>query len=240
MFKIVFKFSMSDENLFDKEYFVRPKEAMIPDDIKRLLQIPPNERTDEQLTRLIKFLDLFVPEFNQYPKAMQRMLLASAIYQEFEPGRVILRQGHVPENFYFILNGNGLLIEASPVQKNDLHLLDTRQRRGSESDELKFTIKSVLKKGDHFGDEAIIRNVRQPFSVYATGTGNIILLSVTKEMFFQIQQQNKESTDHLGFMRERVDILRVIEYPFDELEQIHKFKRRAYFSIYFRPGNFNN
>ena len=47
--------------------------------------------------------------FARYPLTVQQRLASKAWMVEFDPNRVIIRGGHRPECFYFILSGRGEL-----------------------------------------------------------------------------------------------------------------------------------
>ena len=165
-------------------------------------------------------LNLFVPEFDDYPQFTKQMIVTHASYREFEPGRVILRQGHTAENFYIILFGNALVIEARPKENEPI--------------EIKFFITDTLKRGDYFGEHAIINKSQQPASVYASGESHIILLCMNKKLFYRIQSTSSDA-DNMAFMKEKLDILKSIDYPFDLFDTVNNHKN-AYFSFFYRPG----
>ena len=101
-----FKESQSfDDHTFDKNYFCRPKEPKFPDEAKRILKLKPHERTDEMIRFITISLNFCVPEFLTFPTHMQKKIAKLSTYQEYEPSRVVLRQGHWPINYYIVLSG---------------------------------------------------------------------------------------------------------------------------------------
>ena len=47
------------------------------------------------------------PTFAEFPLGMQQEIVKVGWYEKYQAQRVILRQGHRPLNFYFILSGSG-------------------------------------------------------------------------------------------------------------------------------------
>jgi hypothetical protein len=212
-----------EEDLFDKEKYSRTNDLFLPDDVKQILQSDIANRTDAEINHAVKCLNLFVPEFSEFPNYTQRMIVQNATYLEYEPARVILRQGHVSENFYIILFGTALAIEA--VSKPDVD---------GNSGDIAFLISGSLKRGDYFGDQAIINKSRQPTSIYVSGENHIVLLCISKHMFYRIQTPSNDA-ENMNFLKENLVLLNAIDYPFDSLDSLPK-STRAYFSIYYRPG----
>jgi hypothetical protein len=215
---------MMEEQLFDKDKYIRTSDLFLPDDVKQVLQSDIKMRTEEDVKHIVKCLNLFVPEFSEFPAYTQRMIVHNAVYLQYEAGRVILRQGHVSDNFYIILFGTALAMEAVP--KPNLE----------NGDEFAFVISGAFKCGDYFGDQAIINKSRQPTSIYASGESHIIVLCISKEMFYRIQTPSNEG-ENMNFMKENLVLLSAIGYPFDMMDSIEKSKH-PYFSIYYRPGTF--
>ena len=79
--------------LFDKSYYKKPKELTMYDDAKKMLQLNPSQRTDEMIKTIIISLNFAVPEFSDFPIFMQKQIAKLSVFVEFEPGRVIIRQG---------------------------------------------------------------------------------------------------------------------------------------------------
>jgi hypothetical protein len=63
------------------------------DEAKKMLQLNPIDRTDEMIKTIIVSLNFAVPEFSDFPIFMQKQIAKLAVFVEFEPGRVIIRQG---------------------------------------------------------------------------------------------------------------------------------------------------
>ena len=95
----------SSDLVFDLNYFKRPKEDGIPDEAKKILKQPIEKRTDEHINLVLSFLNQLVPEFNEFTPHIQKSIIRQATLQEFESGRIIIRQNHIAHNYYFIISG---------------------------------------------------------------------------------------------------------------------------------------
>lgn len=136
--------------------YVRPHEPAFPDEAKRMLNTEPRERTEDMLRYIMISLNFSVPEFSELPLRIQKTWARHAFYQEFEPDRVIVRQGHFPTNYYMIVSGKALVIEASASWIN---------KNSSDEDALVYTPLLTLKRGDCFGELAIINNSKRTSSI---------------------------------------------------------------------------
>jgi len=69
-------------------------------------------------------LNFCVPEFLTFPIHMQRKISQLAVYQEYEPTRVVVRQGHLPLNYYIVLSGMAVVSLAwtQTANKNQLEM----------------------------------------------------------------------------------------------------------------------
>lgn len=92
--------------LFDVSYFKTNKEQKLPQEAKRILQKPCDTRSERELKYLLLVLRSS-QTFAEYPVRMQKMLCKVGWYEGYNSKRVIVRQGHPPHAFYFILSGTG-------------------------------------------------------------------------------------------------------------------------------------
>ena len=67
--------------------------------------MPSENRQDEHVQTALTSLVECVPEFKDFPIDIQRKIIKRCELQEFEAGRVIIRQNHSADNFYFIVSG---------------------------------------------------------------------------------------------------------------------------------------
>ncbi|CAF0883056.1 unnamed protein product [Brachionus calyciflorus] len=206
----------SNEMIFKKSDYDRPTEPPFPDEAKRLLELNPSERTDEMIRQIIISLSFSVPEFLDFPIYMQRMIAKFSFYAEFDPNRVIIRQGHIPENYYFVISGIALELKNS--------LLQTQA-----------TPVSVFKRGDSFGDKAIIKNTLRLTSVTVSGNRPICLLYLEKEEFYKIQTPVSNEKERMEFLETKVKLLNMVKYDFKKLVNDNR-NNQALCSIYFKNG----
>ena len=75
------------------------------DDAKRILRMPFEKRTEDQIKIALSSMIDSVPDFEDYPIQMQKSILNVSLLQEFQAGRVIIRQNHKADNFYLIVSG---------------------------------------------------------------------------------------------------------------------------------------
>ena len=77
------------------------------DEARKLLKAPIENRTDEHVKLICAALNDSVPEFSDFPPDVQRKLARVSTLQDIELGRVIIRQNHKADYFYFIVSGIG-------------------------------------------------------------------------------------------------------------------------------------
>ncbi|XP_033645962.1 uncharacterized protein LOC117305239 [Asterias rubens] len=112
------------ELLFDVRYFRAHKEAGISTDCKKILNLPFYQRTEKDRYHALIALRNF-PTFAEFPLGMQQEIVKVGWYEKYQAQRVILRQGHRPLNFYFILSGSvvvRVMEEGSDVQRTVVYL----------------------------------------------------------------------------------------------------------------------
>ncbi|XP_048589559.1 uncharacterized protein LOC5509533 isoform X2 [Nematostella vectensis] len=177
----------SDDGMaFDPNYYKAVREIKLSQDAVQILSMSPGTRTDEQLQGALVALKASVPAFGEYPLKMQQQLVKVGWYESFEAKRVIIRQGHPAENFYFILSGTALvtLLFVDPV---------TGEQRSN-------TV-AVLGKGSSFGELALLHHKTRSATVLCKE--DVALLAVGREDFrdiFMSYEDGKEP-DHIQFLR---------------------------------------
>ena len=115
---------VADDNEKDEQHSLTFNAAAFKPDVqsfsiltpkaKALLQRPSHTRSKQELEYLEQFT-LRLKCFDRYSKFVRKQLAGVLLYQQFEKGRVVIRQGDKGFNFYFIVSG-GVLIE---VQEED-------------------------------------------------------------------------------------------------------------------------
>ena len=188
-----------------------------------MLALDPEDRTEEMIKTIIISLNFSVPEFSDFPIYMQRQIARLGIYQEFEPGRVIIRQGHKPHNYYIVVAGAALVIIASK----------------SSSDDLSYKPIVTLKAGDAFGEMSIINDTNRAATITAVGNKKLGLLLIDKKDFFLIQAPVISDSDRVEFLKNKIGILKhCVDYPYDELKAQSKHSS-ALVSVFYRKGKVN-
>ncbi|KAK1149770.1 cyclic nucleotide-binding domain-containing protein 2-like [Acipenser oxyrinchus oxyrinchus] len=135
-------------------------------------------------------------------------------HKSFGPGRVIIREGHVPQNFYLILSGTALVTKTSINKQTGEPFVRTA---------------AFLKKGKTFGDVAILNGARRNATVLCDNT--VSLLSVPRQDFINtfMSHEAKEEQNFITFLR-KIEVLS--GWPVENLPDskpgicIHTFFRR--------------
>ncbi|XP_060593908.1 uncharacterized protein LOC132748342 [Ruditapes philippinarum] len=148
--------------LFDITSFKASKEAKISSEVKRILMKKPGFRTEEEQYYVQIFLRNY-KSIAEYPVKMQRLIAQRSWIESFDIKRVIVREGHVPMCFYFILSGSAIV--------------------SAMDDGVPKTI-MFLNRGDSFGDVAILNNARRETTVISRE--KIELLCMTDTDFVDI------------------------------------------------------
>ncbi len=65
----------------------------------------PSERTEDLIRTAIAGLIQIIPEYSDFPANIQKSIARRCNLDQFEAGRVIIRQGHKADNFYLIVSG---------------------------------------------------------------------------------------------------------------------------------------
>ncbi|KAK3611132.1 hypothetical protein CHS0354_014877 [Potamilus streckersoni] len=187
---------------FDPSVFKANREKLISNEAKQILSLDQGDRTEEQLKTALLSLNQAVDAFGEFPIKMQRSLVRVARYERFEAKRVIIRQGHTADNFYFILSGTAVVT-----------ILETDKQTG---DQIVRTV-ALLKKGNSFGELALMHGARRSATV--TCKNDVELLAVGREDFIDIfmHVERDREPEHIMFLRS-IDILHgwpIEKLPYD-------------------------
>lgn len=99
--------------------------------------------------------------------------------------RVIIRQGQVADNFYFIITGQCMV---------------TIMDQDKTTNEIRSRIVAVLKDGTCFGELAFLYNSTRTATI--TSLTNMELISIGRQDFYDIFMSNKgEEPEHIRFLR---------------------------------------
>ena len=168
-------------------------------------------RTEEDLKLLHRFT-MRLKCFDRYPLYVRKELASVLYYQAFERGRVVIRQGDIGFNFYFIISGS-VLVE---VQEED-------QTTGKKHN----MVVGELGSGAAFGELALLHDDRRRATIVCKETSEF--LRIDRPDFDMVLRRNHErewnsrmahfkshplftgwSETHLNFA---VEGSQIIEYP---------------------------
>ena len=141
---------------------------------KKILMKASSNRNEEDLKFLEKFT-LRLKCFDRYPLYVRKELARVLYYEAFERGRVVIRQGALGFNFYFIVSG-GVLVE---VQEGD-------QVTGRKHN----MIVGELGSGSSFGELALLHDVRRRATIVCKEDAEF--LKVDKPDFDMVLRRNHE------------------------------------------------
>ncbi|GFN82200.1 cyclic nucleotide-binding domain-containing protein 2-like, partial [Plakobranchus ocellatus] len=171
---------------FDPQEFKANTEVQVSAEAKAILSLEPGQRSAQQLRQALASLRQAVEEFSEFPITMQESLARVGRYEHFEAKRVIIRQGHLAENFYFILSGTAVVT-----------ILDTNKVTGEQ------TARTVtfLGKGKSFGELALMYKSRRTATVRCQE--DVELLAVGREDFVDIfmHVEGDVEPEHVRFLR---------------------------------------
>ncbi|KAM4796133.1 cyclic nucleotide-binding domain-containing protein 2-like [Rhinophrynus dorsalis] len=205
----------TDNLLFDRSLFKAKKEMSVSSEAQSVLSSSPDKRTSDGTKLAMLSLRATVDSFARYPMHIQEKIAQVGWYERFGPGRVIIRQGHVPQNFYLILSGTAVVTKVSRCKKTGEHISKTV---------------AFLKKGKYFGDVAILTNAKRNATVVCHDT--VSLLAITRQDFLNIFQnsENQEGPDYIRLLHS-IDLLR--GWPIHKLPYNNS---RICSHTFYRPG----
>merc|ERR1719494_56545 len=170
---------------FDPKYYKANKELRLSAELRAILNRPPQTRSSEQIEKVLLCLRN-IKSFAQYPTLMQEKLIEAGWYERHEARRIILRQGHPPHAFYIIISGSVVIKAVEPTER---------------------FAKTVcyLKRGDSFGELAILHEATRQSTVISEET--VELLCISKNSFIDIFMSSKgkkniHDPDFLRFISE--------------------------------------
>ncbi|CAH1777770.1 unnamed protein product [Owenia fusiformis] len=189
---------------FDPRTYKANKEVLLSYEARHILRTDPLERTPEQNHIALVSLNQTVEAFSEFPIKMQESLVKAGWLERFGSKRIIIRQGHLADNFYFILSGTAVvtILDKDPKTEN------------SFSKTVAF-----LKKGHSFGELALMQDGGRR-SATVTCQDDVELLALQREDFkdiFMHVEENQEP-EHIQFLR-KVDILNgwpIESLPYDD------------------------
>lgn len=159
----------------------------------------PEKRTDDHVKTVCSSLIDSVPEFLEFTPKIQKSIAKRAILQEFETGRVIIRENHKADNYYFIVSGVASVtaFKTDPVTGQD------------QAYNLAF-----LRKGKSFGELALMHGLARNATIICHS--NVSVLTIERDDFIDIfmPAESGQEPEHISFLR-TVDIISA--WPLDKL-----------------------
>ncbi|XP_033742226.1 cyclic nucleotide-binding domain-containing protein 2-like [Pecten maximus] len=208
---------------FDPSYFKAKKEINISTEVKTILSLPSEERTPEQIQTAMFGLQS-LRSFAEYPLHMQEKLAKVAWFEIVPAKRIIIRQGHFAENFYFILSGQAVVTLLLRNPKTGASFVKTA---------------TIMRRGMSFGELALLHHSRRTATV--TSQGGCQLLTIGRQDFFDIfmSGQGDQIPEHIRFVSQ-CDFMK--DWPIDNLLEhpefclLHFFKRNV---VVVKDSNFS-
>lgn len=153
---------------------------------KAILVKPSWMRTEDELRFLHRFT-IRLKCFDRYPIYVRKELARVLCYESFDKGRVVIRQGDIGFNFYFILSGS-VLVE---MQEKD-------QRTGKKLN----MIVGELSSGAAFGELALLHDDRRRATIVCKEYSEF--LKVDKPDFDEVLKKNheKEWKERMNYFKE--------------------------------------
>ncbi|KAL7750602.1 hypothetical protein RI367_003944 [Sorochytrium milnesiophthora] len=166
------------------DYRAKAAALSMSPDVKRIfIDFRKEQRTEAQLNTLQHYISRY-KGFAKYTSKVQYELCKVLELEAFEKDRIILKQGHKPYSFYFLVSGT---CEAYRIEQDRLGRPHKR-------------VLSLLHTGDLFGDIALIKNIMRTASIACVE--DCELLRVDKDDLDVVLQliRHQEALDKLHFL----------------------------------------
>ncbi|XP_021350615.1 uncharacterized protein LOC110448602 isoform X2 [Mizuhopecten yessoensis] len=168
---------------FDPSDFKANKQIRMPQEARRILHDIPHKRAKRDIDYL-RIVLRGIKAFAEYPKKMQRQLCQVGWFESYEPRRAIIRQGHHPHSFYFILNGT-VIVTAFDKDNGGTKLLVS------------------LHRGMSFGELAVISQSKRQATVSTQTATELLCISGEdfEEIFMAGGKKTVTDPDHNSFIK---------------------------------------
>jgi len=155
--------------------------------VRSKLRILPHLRSEVDVVHIGALLTN-IQSIMKYPPPTRHDIAKSALYAAYEKGRIIVRQGHPAQGFYFILSGSVNVDIRMP------DLADPGQT-------ISRTV-GVLGPGENFGELALLKDINRAATV--TTSAPTELICIDKEDFRRIlaSEQRKLVQEKIKFLKE--------------------------------------
>ena len=222
MFKLVSETSDdsidSKDLVFDKSQFKKSKENPLHENIKNILRMSVDERNENRVRTALTAIIQVVPEFEEFPQHIQGSFIKYGFYEEFEPGRILIKEGHFASFYYFVVSGNAMV---SIVSEDEI------------TGEIKNRPISFLKRGNTFGENALISNSKRTSTIVSNGKHMLGLISIYKDEFYRFYSPNHNLQDRKLFLNSNVPIFNMINYP---VHILNTLPEKSCNTVYYRKG----
>ncbi|XP_056008026.1 cyclic nucleotide-binding domain-containing protein 2-like isoform X3 [Ostrea edulis] len=141
--------------------------AKVPKWALNIFEKDPDSRSEHECKRIHALLR-GLKSFDKFTERIQLYMCRSFRYQSVEPGRVILRRGHVGINFYFIYSGS-VFVNVEDIDSKGIRFEKTE---------------TVLMRGDSFGELALLQDIRRTATITCRETCEVLV--VDKETFAKV------------------------------------------------------
>ncbi|KAK3589034.1 hypothetical protein CHS0354_007982 [Potamilus streckersoni] len=184
----------AQELVFNKAAFAKDKAYnKMPAWALRLMDTAPEERTEDDLNKLHALLRN-IKSFDKFTQKIQISMCRAFRYQSVESGRIVLRKGHVGQNFYFIHSGSVF------VNVDDVNIYG----------ESFVKTEVVLKTGDSFGELALLQDIRRTATISVRETCELLVVDkdtfarVCPKLFEKELDEKRDFLSHLELFSKRV------------------------------------
>ncbi|KAL4226762.1 hypothetical protein ACF0H5_014742 [Mactra antiquata] len=165
---------------FKASYFKANKQMRMSQEAQRILTMNPEQRTKEEAMIALRSIDCIA----DYPLRMQEALARHGMFQSYGPKRIVIRQGHPPLYFYFILYGTAVvatLEEGEPYARTRV----------------------TLRRGENFGELAIARRIPRQSTVLTMEYTEFLTIDCDtyENIFMAGGVKTIHDPDHNNFMR---------------------------------------
>nr|XP_016849677.1 PREDICTED: uncharacterized protein LOC107982939 [Anolis carolinensis] len=143
------------------DYSKRHDQKNFFEKLKRLLCICPKQRSQQDILKILAYLKTN-RAFQCLPSKTQLQLCQVIIYQKYEAGTIITRQGHMATECYLVLSGKLEFTMSSENAKDKCSTSETI----CEAEE-----------GDFIGEACLLTNTRRPSSVICKTDTELVVIS---------------------------------------------------------------
>ncbi|XP_065827498.1 cyclic nucleotide-binding domain-containing protein 2-like [Oscarella lobularis] len=172
---------------------------------------PCERRGETKISKVMTILQT-LPLFCEYPLEQQKRISRYAQFDELEAGRIIVRQGHRAETFYWILSGIATVTVIESVDGTNTS-----------------TLKDVLNAGDSINESPVLTGSLRDHTVTCKDTVQILSIN-RKELVELISDNPTVEAPHIAYCRKLSlfeDFPLSVLYKNADKSAFHFFRRGA-------------